>query len=295
MRLLLVFNGGAGNGRAERHLPGILNALSDFAEVEPLRTHHIGDATRQLAERSLDGVDGVISAGGDGTLFETLNGLYRNPARVRPPLGIVPVGTGNAFARDIGLMPGEWRKAVELIRHGRRRAIDVGRVECPDGVFYFLNIIGAGLPADAMRTARPLRFLGNAAYTVATLWHVLRLKSRPMELIIDDKIITEDTVFVEIANTRYTGTAFLIAPEASFEDGLLDVVTLRRLPRARLLRLFPTIYQGSHVREPEVAVMQARTIEIRSPAGLPLAPDGEIQGRTPATIRCLPADQVVWA
>jgi diacylglycerol kinase (ATP) len=294
MRLLLLFNSNAGNGRARRHLPGIRGALSDFAEVEVLHTRQRRDALERLAARNLEGVDGVISAGGDGTLFEAVNGLYRNPGSARPTLGVIPIGTGNAFARDMGLKPGDWRSAVRLIRRGGQRAIDVGRVECPDGVFHFLNIIGAGLPAEAMRLAAPLKFLGNAAYTVSALWQVMRLKSRPVNFTINGRKELQDIVFIEIANTRYTGTTFLIAPQASFEDGLLDVVTLRRLPRTRLLRLFPTIYRGTHVNEPEVTVVRAERIEIHSPEGMPLAPDGELYGSTPATIVCLPGDQRIY-
>ncbi len=99
---------------------------------------------------------------------------------------------------------------------------------------------------------------------------------------LDGEEIRQDNVFVTISNTQYTGTHFLIAPGAVIDDGLLDVTLLRRLPRHRLLRLFPTIYHGGHVEQPEVTVHKASEITIRSPNDMLMGPDGEFRGRTPA-------------
>ncbi len=109
-----------------------------------------------------------------------------------------------------------------------------------------------------------------------------------MEL--DGQRIEQDNVFVEVSNSRYTGTTFLMAPQARIDDGLLDVTMLRRLPKLRLLRLFPTIYSGRHVRFEEVETQQVRHIRIESPGGMLLAPDGEFRGHTPVDIHCLHRD-----
>jgi len=306
VKLLLVFNPHAAVGRAARLLPRVRAALEHFAQVEVIVTAGTGDAVRRVAAANLADVDGVVAAGGDGTLFEVLNGLYRQQPALRLPLGLVPVGTGNAFARDLGLQPGDWEKGVALIGAGRRRRVDVGRVECglhvpgrtdgggPD-VFHFLNIVGAGLPVDAMRSAERIKFIGNAAYSVAALWRAMVLKTYPLRLELDGQFIEQDALFVEVSNTRYTGTTFLMAPVARLDDGLLDVTVVRRMSRPRLLRLFPTIYQGRHVEFEEVATRQARTVRIHAPHGLALAPDGEIRGFSPATITCLHQDLEIFA
>ena len=170
MRLLLVFNPHAGAGRAARLLPGMRAALENFADLAVLETSGAGDATRLVAEADLSAYDGLIAAGGDGTLFEVLNGLYTHDKAQRKPLGLVPVGTGNAFSRDLGLLPGDWEKAVDLIRVGRLRPVDVGCVQTPSETYYFLNIVGAGLPVDAMtlaaKTEVPRKF---GVYTGGTL------------------------------------------------------------------------------------------------------------------------------
>jgi diacylglycerol kinase (ATP) len=294
MRLLLVFNPHAGSGRAARLLPGIRSALESFAGLDVLQTGGAGDATRLVAKADLSAYDGLIAAGGDGTLFEVLNGLYTHDKPQRVPLGLVPVGTGNAFSRDLGLLPGDWVKAVGLIRAGRLRPVDVGQVQTPSETWYFLNIVGAGLPVDAMKIAAKLKFLGDSAYTLAALWRVIKLKSYPLVIEIDGKTIKQDSMFLEISNTRYTGTSFLMAPDAVLDDGLLDVTLLGCLSRLRLLRLFPTIYKGHHVRYEEIQTCKAKEIRITAPEGLVLAPDGELRGCTPATITCLQRDLQIF-
>jgi YegS/Rv2252/BmrU family lipid kinase len=294
MRLLLVFNPHAGAGRAARLLPGVRSALEGFAALDVLKTGGAGDATRLVAAADLSSYDGLIATGGDGTLFEVLNGLYTHDKAQRIPLGLVPVGTGNAFARDLGLLPGDWEKAVGLIRAAHLRQVDVGRVEAVSETYFFLNIVGAGLPVDAMEVAAKLKFLGNSAYTLAALWRAIKLKSYSLSIEINGKIIKQDSMFLEISNTRYTGTSFLMAPDAVLDDGLLDVTLLGKLSRLRLLRLFPSIYKGHHVRYEEIQTCRAQEIRITAPEGLVLAPDGELRGCTPATITCLPRDLQIF-
>lgn len=295
MRLLMIFNPHAAARRAARLLPDVRQAIGSFAQLDVLETGGPNDAIRLVVGANLAAYDGIVAAGGDGTLFEVLNGLYAHNAPVRLPLGIVPVGTGNAFARDLGLMPGDWKKAVTIIRKGSLRSVDVGRVRNEQETFYFLNIIGAGLPVDAMQTAEKLKFIGRAAYSIATLYRAIQLKSYPFHIEINGKNIEQDSMFVEVSNTRYTGTSFLIAPQAAIDDGLLDVTLVRRLSRARLLRLFPTIYRGHHVEYEEVVTLKAREIRIMEPRNLRLAPDGEFRGSTPATITCLERDLQIFA
>ncbi|MBT8065159.1 MAG: diacylglycerol kinase family lipid kinase [Gammaproteobacteria bacterium] len=295
MKLLLIFNPHAAAGRAERLLPGVLRALESFADVEVRQTRRAGQAVDLVGEESIARYDGLIAAGGDGTLFEVVNGLFMHASEQRPPLGVIPVGTGNAFARDLGLLPGDWRKGIDIIRSARRRRVDAGRVETPIERYHFMNIVGAGLPVDAMRTAEHLKFVGNAAYSFATLWQAIRLQTYPFEIELDGRRLDRESMFVEISNTRYTGTSFLIAPEAELDDGLLDVTLVMKLSRPRLLRLFPTIYRGRHVDYPEVLTRKAREIRILGPEDLELAPDGEFRGRTPATITCLPGALDIFA
>ncbi|HSM68355.1 MAG TPA: diacylglycerol kinase family protein [Xanthomonadales bacterium] len=291
MKLLVVCNPHAAHGRASRQVEALRSLLSDqHAGSTFVETMGPGHARRLVAEADLSQFEGVVAAGGDGTVFEVLNGLYAHSQDRRCPLGIIPLGTGNAFAREFGLQPTDWAPAVGRLSEGTVRRVDVGRVECADGDFHFLNIIGLGLAVDAGRSAGRLKFAGRSAYAFGALWQILKLQSLPLVMELDGEFVRQDNVFVEISNSRYTGTSFLIAPKARLDDGLLDVTWLRRLPRWRLLWLFRTIFSGRHTAYPEVGSRQAREIVLHAPAGQLLMPDGEFQGRTPARIRCLHQD-----
>jgi diacylglycerol kinase (ATP) len=295
MKLLLVFNPLASIGRATGLLQKVREGLGRFAALEIAPTRYAGHAVDLVAEADLGSFDGVIAAGGDGTLFEVLNGLYRKEPSERIPLGLIPLGTGNAFSRDLGLKPGDWQKGIDIIARNQPHKVDVGRVQTESETYYFLNIIGMGFAVDAGLTARKLKKTGKIAYTLGTLWETIKLKSYQLDIDINGKNIRQKNVFVEISNSRYTGTSFLIAPDAKIDDGLLDVTLLSSLPRRRLLRLFPTIYSGRHVEYAEVSTCQAQHIRINAPGGRLLAPDGEFRGHTPADISCLHRDlELFW-
>lgn len=294
--VLLLFNPQAGSGSAARLLPAIEQQLTHMGlAAEIYRSAAMGDIRRRLADKDLSGFDAVIAAGGDGTLFETLNGLMEHPAGSRPPLGVLPIGTGNAFCRDLGLQPGDWQAALALIRRATTRQIDVARLVCAEGQFYFLNIAGMGFVVDAGRTAQKLKAIGRTAYTLAALWQTLKLRSYAVCIEIDGKRIEQTSLFAEISNSRYTGTSFLMAPGSRLDDGLLDLTLLRLLPRGRLLRLFPSIYTGRHVEYPEVTVLQGKEISILQPQNYPMMMDGEFVGITPARICCLPGELRMFA
>ena len=291
MRLLIIFNPNAAYGRSLARRADIEARLKSLGIHTVIKlTTHPGHGSELVAATELDDFDGVVAAGGDGTLFEVLNGLYKHAKPDRIPLGLLPIGTGNAFARDLDLKPFDWSAAIDIIHRGRIRQVDVGHVQAVDSEYYFLNVISMGFAVDAGLTAQNLKFIGNTAYTVAALWQVLKLKSYPLAITLDDEEVNQDNIFVTSSNTRFTGTHFLIAPEALIDDGLLDVTLLQKLPRHRLLRLFPTIYDGKHIEYKEVSIHKAADINIQSPTGMLLGPDGEFLGRTPARISCLHND-----
>ena len=295
LKLLIIFNPKAAYGRSLNKLTDIKAKFDGLGiTTKFIATTHPGHGTELVANSELSGFDGLIAAGGDGTVFEVLNGLYKQPKSARIPLGLLPIGTGNAFARELDLQPGAWIDAIDLLQRGRTRLIDVGLVKSADSTYYFLNIVHMGFSVDSSKTAQKLKFLGNTAYTLATLWQVLKLKSYPLKMEIDAQVIRSDNVFITISNSRYTGTHFLIAPDAVIDDGLLDVTVLENLPRRRLLKLFPSIYSGQHVEYKEVTSHQATHINIHAPQAMLLGPDGEFRGRSPAEITCLHQDLTVF-
>lgn len=298
MRHLVVLNPAAHGGRTgtlQSELAAAFAAKGLSATFESTRAS--GASTERLAALEPGEFDVVVVAGGDGTLFEVVNGLMALPAEQRPALGILPLGTGNAFARDLGLEPGDWRGALEPLAAGRRCRVDVGEVDLgAEGGgerFWFINMLGLGFVEDAARQAKKLKWLGRSAYTLGALVRLLGMPSYDLKVTLDGQPAheTQQLFFLEVANSRYTGTRFLMAPDARVDDGLFDVVMVRHLSLLRALRLFPTIYHGRHLDEPEVEVQRAKTVEISvdSPAG-GLIVDGEFHGKPPLAIRCLPQE-----
>ena len=296
MKLLIIFNPNAAYGRSVRKLAVIKAKFKSLGiNTKFLPTTHPGHGKELAAGAELSGFDGLVAAGGDGTLFEVLNGLYQHPKPARIPLGLLPIGTGNAFARELDLQPSAWSEAIDMLQRGRTRQVDVGFVKSAEKSYYFLNIVGMGFTVDAGLVAQKLKFLGNTAYTLATLWQVLKLKSYPLIMEIDGEPVESDNIFVTFSNSHYTGTHFLIAPDAVFDDGLLDVTVLRNLNRFRLLKLFPSIYDGRHVEYEEISTYKAARIKIISPKAMLLGPDGEFCGDSPAEITCLHQDLTIFS
>jgi YegS/Rv2252/BmrU family lipid kinase len=287
MKLLLVANPCAGHGRGGRMLAEVEEVCRELGlDVDLRLTEQPGHATEIIAAEDLIGYDGVVATGGDGTVFESINGLFTNPAGPVVPFGVLPMGTGNSFSLDLGLSRGEVREALELVARGTTRKVDVGHCRTRDGELYYLNILGLGFVSDVTATAAKLKLLGNVSYTLGVIYRTAFLGTSRLELEIDGKVIERDATFLEISNSRYTAD-FLMAPEARIDDGMLDVTLLGKISRRRLLRLFPTVFRGEHVQYPEVETMSARSIKVTSDQPKILAPDGELVGTTPAEITCL--------
>ena len=296
LKLLIIFNPNAAFGRSLKKLADIkATFVSQRIKTTFMPTTHPGHGRELVANADLSGFDGLVAAGGDGTVFEVLNGLYTHPRSARIPLGILPIGTGNAFARELGLQPGAWSDAIDILTQGHTRQVDVASVKSADESYYFLNIVLMGFSVAASLTGHKLKFLGERSYTLGTLWQVLTLKSYPLKIQIDDRVVRSDNIFIAISNSRFVGTHFLIAPGAVIDDGLLDVTILRKLKRGRLLKLFPAIYSGRHVEYDEISTYKATRINICSPEAMLLGPDGEFCGHSPAEIRCLPRDLTLFS
>jgi YegS/Rv2252/BmrU family lipid kinase len=287
MKLLLVHNPTAGHGRAGRALAEIREVCSDLGlEIEVRLTDRPGHATEIIAAENLAAFDGVVATGGDGTVFEAVNGQFRNPAGPAVPFGVLPMGTGNSFSRDLGLERGQVREAIDLIAGGATRKVDVGCCRTTDHELYYLNILGIGFVSDVTATAARLKLIGNLSYTLGVVYRTAFLGTFHLELEFDGEVIEREATFLEISNSRYTAD-FLMAPDARIDDGLLDITLLGKISRNRLLRLFPTVFKGEHVRYPEVETFKARRIGVRSDQPKILSPDGELIGTTPAEVTCL--------
>ncbi len=295
MKALLIFNPQAGNGRAKKILGKVTELLeSKGITTETKLTERKGHGIEIVKQSDITQYDAVLAAGGDGTLFETLNGIFQNKAESKPAIGIIPIGTGNAFVRDMGLKTGEFQKAIDIIASGKKKKVDVGKFETGECVCYYLNIVGLGFVSDVAELAHKLKFFGNFSYTLAIFAKLISLKSFPVKLELDGKSFERDSIFVEISNSRYTSN-FLMAPSAEIDDGYLDITILNKTSRTKLIKAFPKIFTGEHIHIPEVETFKAKKISVITEENKVLTPDGEILGTSPFKIECLhKAVEVFW-
>jgi diacylglycerol kinase (ATP) len=295
MKVLLIYNPFAGHGRAGKILSQVEEEFQKYNIDFDLHLTDYPEHGIEIVKNSrLKDYDGIVAAGGDGTLFEVINGYYQNGSKKQIPLGVLPVGTGNAFARDLGLHVSKWQEAIEIISRQKPRKVDVGKFTCHGQTYYFLNILGLGFVADVTKTAKKLKALGNISYSLGVFYRMLFLKTCKLTIEIDGEVYQRDNVFAEISNTTYTSN-FYMAPAAKIDDGLLDITLLNKISRIGLLKAFPKVFTGEHVHLKEVDVIKGKKIKITTNEPKVLTPDGELIGITPVEIECLhQAINVYW-
>ena len=231
---------------------------------------------RSLVSNALRaGADCVAIAGGDGSVNEAVNG-YVGVARPEQSFAVIPLGTGNDFAKMLGVGSNR-RLACERIARGETRRVDAG--QCNGHVF--ANGIGAGFDAQVAVEASRIRGLrGNAVYGVALARTLLLRYSTPNARIVHDggRIETRITMLALANGTTYGG-AFRIAPEANIGDGLLDLVVADRLSRAGIIGFIPHVLRGTHVGRKGVTTARTRRLVVETDEPLVVHADGEIIDR----------------
>jgi diacylglycerol kinase (ATP) len=287
MKLLMLVNSNAGRKKGRSVAEQSLNAfLKHGIDVESCYSEYPGHLS-EIAEREVkEDWDGIAAVGGDGTLFEIINGMMRGDENLPIPLGVIPVGTGNSFSRDLAISSID--DAVLNIINGQTRHVDLGKCTCDDRTFYFVNILGFGFVSDVARQASLYKNWGALSYIIGVFLITIRLESYRLDFIIDGRSFQRDNIFVEICNSTKTGGDMIMAPQARFDDGLLDVVILNKISRLGLLSALPKIFKGTHVQLPEVETFKGRQMSFHPEAAKILTPDGEITGHTPITVSVLP-------
>ena len=286
-RLCLVLNPRGGGGRARGVLEQVRPALEECGVALDVReTRCVGHA-REIA-RGLDAeaADALVVLGGDGTVHEVVNGLMARPDPAALPFGVIPAGSGNSLATDLGVL--DPSVATQRILMGAAQPFDVLRVTGRGDPLHAFNIVGWGLAADVGRLAERWRALGPGRYSLMTVWSVLRGRVRSARLSVDGQTSEERLSFVMALNTRHTGTGMCLAPDARLDDGLLDLLVVRAMPRGQLLRLFSRVPDGGHLDSPHVEMRQVSRFSLSAPSPEPLNIDGEVAGSSPMEVSVLP-------
>ncbi len=284
VKICVVLNPAAGSAENTEKLRKKLERLGS-CKIET--TAQPGDAQKFARRAVADGCDLIISAGGDGTLNEVVNGIAEQNCQSR--LGIVPLGTGNDFARSIGL-PAKVDECLEIIAQGKTKAIDLVRVTS-DQERYFVNVSAGGfsgvvdekLTPEIKKTWGPLAYLRGAAAALP------ELRAYKTTIVLDDaETVAMNLYNVIIANGRYVAGGIPVAPEAILNDGIVDVFLVLERPATELTVLVARVLLGKHMGSEAIVHRRAAKVSVNSRPGMWFNVDGELVGNEPALFEVMP-------
>ena len=286
--LILAINPVSGRGRARKKA---LIAKEYFKLLEIrvilLEGHSLDDFREKLIELlEHETISGVVAFGGDGFIHEIIQHIV--PRDI--PLGVIPCGTGNDFARSIGVYKLSLTQQMDLIAQSDSRAIDLGRVEQT----WFAAILSSGFDALVNERANVMQWpKGRMRYNIAMIEKIIQLRAHSYRILLDGDHIDVEATLVTVANGPSYGGGMNVCPDAKLTDGLFDVMVLGKVSRTELLKVFPKVYSGRHVGHPAVTFYRCREIEIVG-SGSSYA-DGEPISPLPLTATCLGNAMKVWA
>ncbi|MCR8644557.1 diacylglycerol kinase [Paenibacillus sp. N1-5-1-14] len=284
-RARLIYNPSSGREEMRKRLPEILQRLEQGGlETSTHATIGAGDATLAAQDAVERGFDVIIAAGGDGTLYEVVNGIAERENR--PKLGILPLGTTNDFARALSI-PRHWKAACDLIIGGESRSIDIGKINDR----YFINIVGGGSMTELTYEvpSKLKTMLGQLAYYMKGLEKLPRFKPINMHIKSEEMELHEDVMMFLIANSNSVAGFEKLAPDASLNDGQFDVTVLRKCNLAEFIRIATLVLRGEHLHDPHIVQFRTSHVEIESPDYVQLNLDGELGGILPCVVTNLPS------
>ncbi|GAB4584053.1 diacylglycerol/lipid kinase family protein [Nocardia sp. IFM 10818] len=291
--IALVTNPHSGQGKGEQVGIAAANLFTDrgvqVTEIRGGSAAHTEELLRAVLADPDGRPDAVVSAGGDGLTCVALQALVGTDT----PLGLVPGGTGNDLAREVGV-PEDTAAAVEVVLGGKTRTIDLGTVETEGAraPMWFATVTGTGLDARVTLRANRLSWpKGPMRYTVAALIELMGKLAVPYRIELhgspdhpDGTVIEVPAVMVAVGNTRTYGGGMLITPDAVIDDGMLDLTVVGAMSRLEMLRLLPALSSGKRIEHPATVQYRASRIELAAP-GAPATADGDPAGTLPAVFR----------
>ncbi|MFJ7679452.1 diacylglycerol kinase [Peribacillus sp. NPDC097198] len=277
-RARLIYNPTSGREAIKKSLPAVLAKLEAAGyEASTHATTGAGDATNAAKIAIERGYDIVIAAGGDGTIYEVVNGLA--DAEKRPKLGIIPTGTTNDFARALHL-PKSIEGAADIIANGHTMPIDIGKMNEK----YFINIAGGGRLTELTYDV-PIKLktmLGQLAYYIKGIEMLPSIKPTEVSIEYDGKLFEGEIMLFLVANTNSVGGFEKLAPDASLNDGMFTLLILKKANLADIVRIVTLAMRGEHIHDRNVIYVKANRIKITSKKEMMLNLDGEFGGMAPA-------------
>ena len=284
MRPYVILNPNAGSVTDHNGVRKQLESLNPLAVCTTGKAGHAAAFARRAVQQKCDY---VIAAGGDGTLNEVINGIARHASDTR--VGLLPLGTGNDFARSLKL-PTTIEENIAILRAAQTRSIDLVRVRS-DRIRYFVNVSAGGfsglvdekLTPKMKRTWGPLAYVRSAAAALPEL-HAYRTTVQ----LADGEKLRLNLYNMIVANGTFVAGGLPVAPEADPGDGLLDVILIPKRSTAEMIVLAAQIILGNHLGSESVIFRRTQRLTVNSRPGMWFNADGELVGNEPATFEVLP-------
>ena len=246
-------------------------------------SRYAGEITEIASEVAARGYETVVACGGDGTVNEVINGI----AGTGTALGLVPMGTANDFAVNMGISK-DINLACTIIKERRIKKIDLVKVN--DDRFYG-GTGCVGFDAEVAAFASRRRKEKSNAFLLHVLGGIFKFvsyKPKPVGLRFDGHKYFGDIFLVAFGNIRSYARGMLITPRAVFDDALLDICVVRRMPRWKILSIFPSVYKGTHVNNKEVTLHRSKAVYVQSLGPMDMYADGNFMTTTPFRLEVVP-------
>lgn len=277
-RVKLILNPMADMGNAWRLASDLQPIVEEFGTADWAGTVYPTHATELAQKAAEDGYDTVVAVGGDGTVHEIVNGLMTVPSERRPTLGVVPMGSGNDFATAVGLTESP-PQALKRAFSGTPKRFDLGLISDEQGrQEYFDNTMGIGFDTTATLRSHKLPLLrGFLMYFVAVIQTIIMDHDAPMmQFTSDEEQWERETLMLVVCNGPNEGGGFIIAPDASNNDGIFHYTSVNHVSRAMMFRLVPEFMRGTHGRFSSVYMGTLKKLALKSDKPMYIHTDGEI-------------------
>lgn len=278
MKAKILLNPYANRWAAKSKVPAVEEACKAVGLDYDLALIPVPGGGREATIKALrDGYDVVVAAGGDGTVSEVVNGLIASSEEATtPPLGVIPLGTGNDF-NDMAALPRDLFESVKTIAAGHTVQVDAGRVNLDGESYYFDNNCAICMePMVTLEHIRMTKTSGNIRYVLALFKALVRLRSWNLEMDWDEGEFQGPVYVLSVCNSPRTGGLFPMAPGADMSDGLLDFVLAPDIGKGKILLLLARLFRGTHIHDSRVIFSRATHIDVFCDPPTPVHADGEI-------------------
>jgi YegS/Rv2252/BmrU family lipid kinase len=273
VRIFLIVNPTAGQGKAARALPTMVRSLQNGdASCEVFETTRSGEAQMQAQRAAREGCDVVVAAGGDGTIHEVLNGLVGSSSA----LGVIPVGTENIFGKEFNI-PFDVEAACRLIHRHAAQTLDMGRCDAAGVTRWFLLMTGLGFDAQVVRDVSPQfkQRLKSLAFFLTGFLTFARYQPAPVTVMTEDRKLSVNAWEVLISNAKTFGWRVRVSSHASMSDGLFDVCLFNEPSRWAFAAEALDSLRRRQIGGRGIIQFQARQVTVQSATPLPAQLDGE--------------------